>query len=529
MPMQGDPLKPAELAALKTWIDQGAAWETSVSFAKDIHPIFSNTCGTCHGDTAQLSKFDLRTRASALLGGERGSDIVPVTPNRAGCTAASPVSRNRRCRCRLAADARASVGDQAMDQRRREMGYAGTNAVFFIFRSAGAPSAAASAAVAALMERPITQAERDYWTFKLPVQTPPPVVANKNFVNPIDRFLEKTRVEHGVKAAPRADKNTLVRRAYLDLLGLPPTPAQVQEFVSDQSPDAWENLIDKLLASPHYGERYGRHWLDVARYADSGGFEYDIHRPNAWRYRDYVIKSFNQDKAFTQFITEQLAAMRWITARRTALVATGFLRMGPRVLFREKDNPERRFDYLDEMIGTIGKGMLGLTVNCARCHNHKFDPIMAKDYYAMEAALFGYVENRISAGAAGRGRGVPREERRDYRQGRGDVVWKSRSSRSLPRQAELEEVKKKYPGTYLPCLREAGKRADTRRAAPRHSGADGRQSVGCRGREADVACRARPQEGAPGGAVGAPEAAAQASAEWRRSSPTAITGSSLWG
>jgi hypothetical protein len=186
-----------------------------------------------------------------------------------------------------------------------------------------------------------------------------------------------------------------VRRAYLDLLGLPPTPAQVDAFLADTTPQAWERLIDTLLASPHYGERYGRHWLDVARYADSAGYEYDMHRPNAWRYRDYVIKAFNDDKPYNLFLTEQIAGdeMDWKT--NETLIATGFLRMGPRVLFREKDNPERRFDYLDEIIGTIGKGTMGLTVNCARCHNHKFDPISAKDYYSIQASLFGYVETDV--------------------------------------------------------------------------------------------------------------------------------------
>ena len=198
-----------------------------------------------------------------------------------------------------------------------------------------------------------------------------------------------------LKPAPRADRHTLVRRAYLDLLGLPPTPAQVDAFVADRSPDAWERLIDGLLASPHYGERYGRLWLDIARYADSAGFEYDTHRPNAWRYRDYVIKSFNDDKPYDRFLIEQLAGDEMDGRTNDSLVATGFLRMGPRVLFREKDNPERRYDYLDEIIGTIGKGTLGLTVNCARCHNHKFDPISQKDYYRFEASLFGYVETEV--------------------------------------------------------------------------------------------------------------------------------------
>jgi hypothetical protein len=405
MPMSPTGLSADEIATLKAWIDQGANWDAApaaapttaaaaptqtpagaVSFTADIQPILTSSCLNCHGDGVQLSKFDLRTRESALKGGEHGSDIVPGNAEQsrmyrrvAGLEKPSMPAQG----APLSAAQIAAVKKWIDDGAKWDVP-ATTSA-------APAPAAAASA-VAALMERPITAEERNYWAFKLPVQTPPPVVANKSLVNPIDRFLEKAREEHGLKPAPRADKSTLVRRAYLDLLGLPPTPAQVAEFVNDQSSDAWEHLVDKLLASPHYGERYGRVWLDVARYADSGGFEYDIHRPNAWRYRDYVIKSFNDDKAYSQFIIEQIAGDEIDARTQESLIATGYLRMGPRVLFREKDNPERRYDYLDEMLGSIGKGMLGLTVNCARCHNHKFDPISAKDYYSLEASIFGYVE-----------------------------------------------------------------------------------------------------------------------------------------
>src|SRR5581483_11079799 len=224
-----------------------------------------------------------------------------------------------------------------------------------------APAKPSPAALAALENRTITPEERSYWAFKLPVQAPLPEVDDKALTNPIDRFLEQARRARGLKAAPPADRYTFVRRAYLDLLGLPPTPAQVDAFVADRSPNAWEHLIDTLLASPHYGERYGRMWLDLARYADSAGFEYDVHRPNAWRYRDYVIKSFNDDKPYDRFLVEQIAGDEMDNRSNETLVATGFLRMGPRVLFREKDNPERRYDYLDEILGTIGKGTLALT------------------------------------------------------------------------------------------------------------------------------------------------------------------------
>jgi len=238
---------------------------------------------------------------------------------------------------------------------------------------------------------PISPEARRYWAFQKPIRPPLPEVS-AGLTNPIDRILEKARREHGVTSTPRADRATLLRRAYLDLIGLPPTPAESAAFLEDHSPRAWENLIDRLLASPHYGERWGRHWLDVARYADSSGFEHDYDRPNAWRYRDYVIDSFNQDKPYNVFLVEQIAGDELEPVTDDSMIATGFLRSYAKVDYREKDNPQFRFEYLDDMIGTIGRGVLGLTVNCARCHNHKFDPISQKDYYRMQASLFGYVE-----------------------------------------------------------------------------------------------------------------------------------------
>jgi hypothetical protein len=232
---------------------------------------------------------------------------------------------------------------------------------------------------------------RNYWAFKLPVHGPVPESAAR-FDNPIDRFLDQARRANGLEAAPRAGRATLLRRAYLDLIGLPPSPAETAAFLANSAPDAWERTIDALLASPHYGERWGRHWLDVARYADSSGFEQDYDRPNAWRYRDYVIRAFNQDKPYDVFLKEQLAGDELDSKSDETLIATGFLRAGPRVAFREKDNPERRYEYLDDLIATTGRGLLGLTVQCARCHNHKFDPIPQRDYYSLVATFFGYVE-----------------------------------------------------------------------------------------------------------------------------------------
>jgi hypothetical protein len=358
---------------------------SAIDFAADIQPILAAKCLSCHGEALKLSRLDLRTRESALTGGNRGPALVPGNAEQSRIyrhvsgleTPAMPMTGTPLTPAQIA-----SVKRWIDEGARWDV-------------AAAAPAASTTAPVAALEERPITPQERSYWAFKLPVQVILPVVARKDFTNPIDRFLEGARAQQGLSPAPRADRLTLVRRAYLDLLGLPPSPAEVAHFVADDKPGAWERLIDTLLASPHYGERYGRHWLDVARYADSGGFEYDVHRPNAWRYRDYVIRSFNDDKPYNTFLIEQIAGDEMDGKTLDSLIATGFLRAGPRVLFREKDNPERRFDYLDDVLSTIGKGTLGLTIGCARCHDHKFDPIRQRDYYAMQASIFGYVETQV--------------------------------------------------------------------------------------------------------------------------------------
>jgi hypothetical protein len=273
-------------------------------------------------------------------------------------------------------------------------------------------------------------AARNYWAFKLPVRTPAPETAAR-FDNPIDRFLEQARRANGLEAAPRAARATLLRRAYLDLIGLPPSPAETAAFLANAAPDAWERTIEALLASPHYGERWGRHWLDVARYADSSGFEQDYDRPNAWRYRDYVIRAFNQDKPYDVFLKEQIAGDELETKSDETLIATGFLRAGPRVAFREKDNPERRYEYLDDLIATTGRGVLGLTVQCARCHNHKFDPIPQRDYYSLVATFFGYVETTHPL--------VPRAEAEAY-----DKKIREIEARQTALKSEIKQIEKPY-------------------------------------------------------------------------------------
>src|SRR5439155_6607844 len=229
--------------------------------------------------------------------------------------------------------------------------------------------------------------KRNHWAFKLPARPAVPKVKNSKWVrNSIDNFV-LTRLEHeSLKPSPEADRVTLMRRLSLDLVGLPPTPREVDEFVRDKSAEAYDELVERLLASPHYGERWGRHWLDAARYADSNGYEKDAAR-SVWPYRDYVISAFNRDRPFDQFTIEQLAGDLLPNSTLEQRVATGFLRNS--MLNQEGGiEPEQfRIEALIDRMDAIGKAWLGLSINCCQCHNHKFDPLTQKDYYSMFAFL----------------------------------------------------------------------------------------------------------------------------------------------
>jgi hypothetical protein len=223
------------------------------------------------------------------------------------------------------------------------------------------------------------------WAFRHIVRPAvPKAAAAARVCNPIDAFLLAKLEAQGLHFAPGADKITLIRRATFDLIGLPPTPAEVDASLKDKRPNAYEKLIDRLLASPHYGERWARHWLDLARYAESEGFKSDETRPNAWRYRDYVIQSLNADKPYDQFLKEQIAGDELYPNRPDALVATGFCRHWADES-NARDMMLRRQEILNDITDTVGASLLGLTVGCARCHDHKYDPISQKDYYRLQA------------------------------------------------------------------------------------------------------------------------------------------------
>jgi hypothetical protein len=245
-------------------------------------------------------------------------------------------------------------------------------------------------------DKQISDAERSFWSFQPLAQNEPPEVGDNTWAQtPVDRFILATLREKGLSPNPLADKRTLVRRLYLDLIGLPPSPEQVEKFLADGD-GVYERLVDKLLASPHFGERWARHWLDVVRFAESDGFEHDSDRANAYHYRDFVIRALNDDLPFDTFVRWQLAGDEIAPENPLAWMATGFLAAGVfPTQITEAEFERTRYDQLDDMTATTGVAFLGLTVGCARCHDHKYDPIRAEDYYQLLSSFGKTVRSEI--------------------------------------------------------------------------------------------------------------------------------------
>ncbi len=260
------------------------------------------------------------------------------------------------------------------------------------------------AAAAAQAEAPSIEEGRNHWAFQPLSDNQPPQVKQADWPrNEVDHFVLARLEGAGLRPSREADRATLIRRVTLDLTGLPPTPEEVGAFEKDESPRAWELLIDRLLESPRYGERWGRHWLDLARYADTGGVHNDLDRPHAWKYRDYVIESFNEDKPYARFIAEQIAGDEVDGANERTLIATGFCRNGQSNDDNMGKNAEAlaqyRVDQLDDVISTTAGVFLGLTIGCARCHDHKTDPLLQKDYYSLLAIFNGTEKLGLGKGA----------------------------------------------------------------------------------------------------------------------------------
>ena len=232
--------------------------------------------------------------------------------------------------------------------------------------------------------RSISDKDRQHWAFRPIKRVEPPAVQHVKLGNPIDRFILAALATNQLQLAPRASKEQLIRRVTFDLIGLPPTPEEIDAFAKDSSAHAYEQLIDRLLRSPHYGERWGRHWLDLARFAETDGFEHDAVRPHSWRYRDYVIKSFNADKPYDRFVREQVAGDEMFPENPDALIATSFNLLGPDMV-DSADQEQRRHNTLNDMTDTTALVFLGQTLGCARCHNHKSEPFSQRDYYQLQA------------------------------------------------------------------------------------------------------------------------------------------------
>ena len=231
----------------------------------------------------------------------------------------------------------------------------------------------------------LTKERTEHWAWKAPLRPPLPAVRDASWgKNPIDRFTLAKLEAAGLKPTRPATREQLIRRVTFDLIGLPPTPAEIDAFLQDKSPQAWEKVIDRLLASPHYGERWGRHWLDLVRFAESNGYEFDENRPDAWRYRDYVIQAFNNDKPYDRFLREQLAGDELFPDDPQAHIATGFALLGPDMT-DSANQMQRRQNTLDDMTDATGLVFLGMTVGCARCHDHKFEPIPQTDFFRLQA------------------------------------------------------------------------------------------------------------------------------------------------
>jgi hypothetical protein len=326
-------------------------------FASKILPVLERDCQGCHGPTQALSKLDLSTRESLVRGGTRGAALVP------GNSEESLLIHVLEGRHKL----QMPPGEESKKLTPDAI------AAFRTWVDAGAP-----------WPQKAAQGKWDYkaedlWAFQ--------PLRRFEEERRVDDFIHARLIERGISPAPKADRRVLIRRATLDLTGLPPAPEEVDAFVSDNSPRAWEKLIDRLLASPRYGERWGRHWLDVVRYADTSGYSNDFERANAWRYRDYVVRSFNSDKAYDQFIREQIAGDELYPENPEAILATGFLRAGPWEHTGMSVEAVTRQSFLDDVTHATAATFLGVTLGCARCHDHKFDPIPTRDYYRMQAVF----------------------------------------------------------------------------------------------------------------------------------------------
>jgi mono/diheme cytochrome c family protein len=368
-------------------------------YEKDVKPLLTKHCFKCHGEGEKIKGgLSLATRAGAMAGGETGAIVDFKSPEKSPLLLAITNAKPDEIKVMPPSGKLPDADIATLTKWVKEQ----------------LPYSAADLGTteqAAPEKSIITDSAKKYWAYQ-PVKRP----AVPGAGHPIDAFVDAKLAAKGLAANGPAEKVALVRRLYFDLLGLPPTPEQVDAFLNDASPKAYEKLVDTLLASPHYGEKWGRHWLDVVRFAETNGYERDGPKPFAWRFRDYVIRSFNADKPYDRFIREQLAGDELPGDNADAVVATGFYRLG---IWDDEpaDAKQSLFDGYDDLVTVTAQGFLAMTVNCARCHDHKKDPILQADYYRLLAFfrdIRPYSDNRDVRSSANMTDITPIEKRRTY-------------------------------------------------------------------------------------------------------------------
>ena len=360
------------IAALSSSI-AGAAEPTAEQirhFESAVRPVLVEHCLKCHGPDKEWGSLRVDSREALLKGGDTGPALVPGQPD-----------ESLLIRAIRHLDADLQMPPPPKNEKLSERQIA--DLTLWIKQGAAFPESKSTAGK--------RTRDPNHWSFRPPVEVAVPIVSDTSWCqSELDQFILARLEAAQLRPASPADKRTLIRRVTFDLTGLPPAPDDIAEFLEDDRPDAFARLMDRLLASPSYGERWGRHWLDVARYADSNGLDENVAHGNAWRYRDYVVAALNRDTPYNQFLIEQLAGDLLPAAdeveRNHNLVATGFMAIGPKVL-AEVDEAKMQMDIVDEQIDTVGRAILGMTFGCARCHDHKFDPIDSADYYGL-AGIF---------------------------------------------------------------------------------------------------------------------------------------------
>lgn len=378
-PSPPQPIPPQQVAP-----DHAAKMEEGRAlFKKSVGAILTNRCLKCHGEEKVEGGLDLSTRELLLKGGDSGASIVPGKPNES-----------------LLYKLVAHIEEPAMPEDGAKLADEGIEQIAK-WIELGAPydkSLKEDNSDPNAWTKKVVESERkSFWSFA-PLQNPtPPTTPGDNWsTNDVDRFVYAKLLQQKLTPNSKASKQALIRRLYFDLIGLPPSYEEVQSFVNDSNPNAYSKLVEHLLESPHFGERWGRHWLDVARFGESHGFEQDYDRPHAYHYRDFVIKAFNMDLPYDQFVKWQLAGDEFAPENPLAMTATGFLGAGvfPTQL-TEKEFESARYDELDDMVSTIGNSMLGLSLGCARCHDHKYDPVPMGDYYRFASAFSRAIRSNV--------------------------------------------------------------------------------------------------------------------------------------